>query len=513
MRSYSFPFLLLLLLTFSWTGAWASPASRFALGDPYLVLEEDSTKASLLNFGNPAGLVDLPTGNRIDLSANADYAANIEKFETSGNTTNPYAHVTPNGQTLPANAYFNQHGYYTQSLFNQYNRYYLDGFIFHPSEQWALQLRPLAGYTRSALDEDQPPSRLLNSGLGVNGALKIGSQWSLGAGVTYQTGQSDGWPDQQFSDILKTAFINHLDDLQTLSAKIGLIHRISAVFDDQDRLSMGVLVDGQQQAAGGDYYVLQSLTPTAHIQYQTLPWSIGWQSLYQYKSVMDIGLQIGYEENKDYYQWTSSLLGDQNTFGYSTRQNVFYDLTFRVRLPMVREDDLRFGVDFSNRDMGARYPSGKIIFDRPELSAKASPINTSASSITIDGAVVPYTGSLVFLSYYLGSSNSYQSGQIIDDYGFTNFTLGVQFKLWEWLMLRSAYINERQTTEVHLGGTTIFNRETGSFRFGVGYTSEDMEIDLAASVFRTQYMPVTNTILSDTFIRGMKGMLSLVYKY
>ncbi len=515
MRSYCLSLLLLLLLAFSWNAVWASPASRFAVGDPYLVLQEDSTKASLLNFGNPAGLVNLAPTTRIDLSGSLDYAMNIEKFETSGNTTNPYAHVTPEGQTLPANAYFMQHGYYTQALFNQYDRYYLDGIILHPSEAWALQLRPLAGYTRSALDEDLTPTRQLTGGMGIASAVKLGAYWSLGADVAYQDGKSDGWPkDELINDLLGASFINHLGDLRDLGARIGLIHQVTAVFDDQDRLSLGVLANGEQQTLEGDYYTLLSSDATAHIQHQTMPWSVDWQTLYQYKSVMDIGLQLGYEENKDYYQWTSTLSENQEPFVRSTLQNVFYDLSFRVRLPMVREDDLRFGVAFSNRDIGAQYPSGKIVFDAATPLGNSSPINTSASSISIETAVVPYTGSLIALKYFLGSSNSYQSGKVIDDYGFANFTLGMQFKLWEWLMLRSAYINERQTNEVKPdGAVTIFNRETGSFRFGVGYTTKHMDIDLAASVFRTQYMPVTNTSLSDTFIRGMDGMLSLVYKY
>jgi len=90
---------------------------------------------------------------------------------------------------------------------------------------------------------------------------------------------------------------------------------------------------------------LTSILVSDRIDGLAWPWKVQVQGLYNYHSVMDVGLVIGYQEQKHYQSLAWD--GSPATASYldSTLSNLDYALSFRVRLPMVREDDLRFGVN------------------------------------------------------------------------------------------------------------------------------------------------------------------------
>lgn len=508
----------------------ANQAARFALGDPALVLEFDSTRASILNFGNPAGLTDLPKKNRLDLSLDANYTAFRSKFNTWPRTSDEapgLVRITPDGTTLPANSWFTQNSYYLSSQLTNQDHYYLDGLIVHPSQELVIQFKP--GFTRNrfAIDEDESPFRTINGRLEINTAYQLSSFLSLGAGLGYGLGNQDGWLNETTAlDFFSLPLINLETQQQDIMVQLGAMGQIKELFDDEDRLLLGLHVQAHQWLNHGDYsfdpgtLIGVNENPIARINQTTMPWKVAVQSLYQFKTVMDIGLEIGYEEEKDYYDWTSDYFSDQSTFTYSSLNNIFYELSFRARLPMVREDDLRISVAFNNQGVNT-LPTGQLKLESPDTILTIPEIQTSSSGIAIETGVVPYQNSIIALKYHLGSSNSYQGESLIDDTGYADFTFAAQFELWEWLRLRGSYSNIRQSNEFTRtdDDKVIYSRETGVFRFGLGYHTSSFDIDLGTSFFRTLYSPAgwpylpNDTEIDEEYEQGLAGMLSVVYHY
>lgn len=527
----------------------ASSASLEALGNPLLVAEEESTLSSIFNLGNPAGLVFMPNQTRLDFNITADYMSDFHKFNTYPRKITAVAvpHIDPNGSTVAANSWYAQNSYLFSSRLNNEDDYQWSGLIFRPVNNVTVQLIPLANFNHHSYDEDLAPSRQVNGGLKARSALRLSNNLSLGAGVRYDSGKEDGWQKNVIESLISGSVTNQLLSYENMSAEFGTNWRSKNVFDDNDLLDVGFLVKATQTKITGDLTFDSRLIasvdndPMVSSTTTAIPWSASLLSAYRYKDVMDISLEYGYEEAKDYVNWTSGYYGSQDVFVANTLSNLFYELAFRVRLPMVREDDLRFGVAFNNKGFGNQYHTGLIQSDNPNQLERVADINTSSSSIAIETGFVPYDGSIISLKYHLGSSKSQQSKTIIDDYGYTEFALGAKFKLLDWLTLSSSYSNLRQSTEStegvfseelnvdSSGNTTYVNyvsynpviktQETNTLRFGVGVHTDTWDLGLSTAAYRITYSPTgwlyrpNNVEIDVEEIFGYSSMLSFVYRY
>lgn len=544
----------LVLLGLVGTRALADEATVQALGNAFLVLEDETTVLSLFNLGNPAGAAFRPSPNRLDLTlqggqrlASEEYTASpVDIVETilSSDTfclDNPadptgttvtvqkirtsYPNLDPNGNTLPAGMVFNRkRSTYTAGFLPVENLLY-QGVFVKPAELFTLQLIPLATF-RSLQTTDQSRQDDWQTGGGARASYQFLPNAAFGAGFT-GTALGVNTPQQ-------TA------ESQATGMEAGAAFRLAEVFDADDQLDVGAVFRGSLQT--------DRITGAAFPPYsqRSRPWLSEAHGVYSYKSLMDVSLQLGYLVKEDYREWPGQELLS------SALRNLEYNLQFRVRLPMASEDDLRFGIAFNNRGVEHAYPTGTLETLDPDTLALKPRIFTNSSSIGIGAAVVPAEGSIISLEYHLSSSLSKydQAEESLCDSGFTGFTLGVQYELLEGLTLRTHWADRRLTFQSRplelvrtdtitttSGSTTIESTVpawepssnlltqityTRSFGFGVGIEDGPLSVNVAAVYDLITHSPEGWTfedkprdlkIVNQDLMQNLTGLVSVTWLF
>lgn len=521
------------ILTLSPAHGFAWSGKVEALGQPTLVLEDETTAVSLFTLGNPAGLALLPPRNRLDTQIDFFQARRESQFIAGDAGTAGV--VSPAGTTLPAGQTLSSKTSRTLASINSNLAPGYGGYITWLNENWAVQMIPLGAYASNAGDGRFAGQENYSAGGQVRASGRITDSFSLGLGISAQAAHLAGWdgkwvvnpgtttltaskaegawdpanPDlDQFRlwqadpfGATLTAFRSHADwdGLNTL-AEAGAAYRWKGFVDEADQLDLGLrLQAGSSQVQSTHHLFSDPMSEnelpflgTAHSRYQ--PLDIQAQGVYNYKSQLTASLIAGYEGFSRYRSWEAGALGAQDEFLSARLKNLTYELGLRLRLPMIREDDLRFGVVFNNRGWGHPYPTGEMQTADPATLALGNIITTVSSGIGIGCAFIPAEGSLVSLEYRLGSSKTRQSGSILEDSGINQFSLGAQYQVLSWLYARAGFITRhlafQAADEVDLSNIQSRVIETNSLRFGVGIEQAPFRLDATLILQRVLHSPV-----------------------
>lgn len=508
-----------------------------ALGGASLVIDDDTTMLSLFNFGNPAGAAFLPRRNRLDLVATLGDRDRQAEFTTgpadvTGTTVDFF------GNTLAPLTPFSRQSKTLSSSFDDWGPTGYGGLLYWLNDGIVLQVLPQADASRLQSSENPEDSTLFFGGGSIRGAWTPNSVLAIGAGISGGGGRSHGWlqpdwtPDAEGnSPDPRTEY-----DIQeySLGGELGAGWHQAAVFDPKDALDIGVNLSCRRPAAdrldslhadlgGGGPVIFSSRT-----QSYALPAAIQLQGVYDYQSVMDIGLVTGYE-NERLYQ-SESVNGDPAQPYYLSQvlENLDYEFSLRVRLPMARENDLRFGIVFNNRGFGHPYPEGQLTRYLPDGAESEPVILTVSSSIGIGAAVVPIEDLLFTLEYFLGSSKSRQSNEIAANSGYNRFNIGAEYAILKGLFLRAGYNNIQVTYQPEQGDSSAQTSvltlltERNVFSFGLGVGDESWHADLTLIADRLTRSPQGWTMLDkpggitevnqDTE-SSLSGMLGFTWKF
>jgi hypothetical protein len=451
-----------------------------ALGNPVLVMEDETTVLSLFNFGNPAAAAFLPQKNRMDWLA----LVGNETREADFISNTPGATLTQKTSSLFA------------SLDDWKNTGY-GGLIYWLTPQGMIQVNPV-GHYQKAVSADTPDDVLGTGGGSFRTAWLLTDDLSAGASVTVQSGQEKGLNLEQpdpISNSLTPLASDETMDRNDVEVSAGMAWRINTLFDAKDRLDAGVQITGASLASQfqRDFPTLAgpSFQPHVTSKETDYPWSATLQSVYDYQNVLDASLVVAYQKSRQFISWESSAFNDRQTFVASELENWNYEVNLRVKLPMVHEDDLRFGIVFNNQPVGHPFPSGRL--STTDATGKQLPdIDTASSSIGIGMAFVPGEGSLITLQYELGSTLSRQAGVRVSDSGFTQASVGAQYCVIPGLYLRAGWVDQQVTFQSDPNFPPILTQivETDSLRFGVGVEKGALRIDLTAIGARTLHSPL-----------------------
>lgn len=452
-----------------------------ALGNAVLVLEDETTALTIYNLGNPAGAAYLPGHNRVDFLG--AYGQSNWDLEYVGNSVT--ANLTP-GQVYSRN---------TKSMFASADLWRgtgYGGYLAWLTPETVLQFIPLADYQKTMFSDRGDAWRIAAGGT-MRGAVRLTDALALGAGFTALPGQQEG-PAGQFADALMNtpgAISQAVDRSLRLQAQLGANYRMTSVFDPQDRFDLAVLVNAASLSQQLEQEFPGLVAGTAIDQKITrYPWEAAFQAIYDYHGVLDAGLVLGYQRDRVLRSWDSEFFGDRAVFGSGDRENWDYEASLRVRLPMAREDDLRFGIVFNNRTAGHPYPTGRLNPVSEDAFEARPVIDTAASSIGIGMAVVPAEGSVIALEYRIGSAVSKQQNLTLADTGYTSFSFGVQYQVIEPLYARLGFTSEQ--IKFQFGERPNFtNRltETDALRVGLGFASGPWRVDLTAIGSRNFHSP------------------------
>jgi hypothetical protein len=487
----------------------ADEATVQALGDTYLVLEDETTVLSLFNLGNPAGAAFLPHQNRLDASLRAGQTTEVSEFTTRperdffGNTLPTNA--DPFGNTLPPNTVFSyKEGRWSLQL-NQWDTAGYGGFLTWLTPDVVLQLDPQGGEKTISSTDNASGSKNYGAGGRVRGACLLGPDLSVGVGVTGWRGRTSSWAGGAFAEWLNgfsptsNVFSSAMDsDYRSLGAEVGAAARWAAVFAPDDLLTTGLTVTGGQQVDEHSLSLNELATGSGwfgRLVSTAWPFSFALHGVYNYRGVMDVGLETGYRTEEQSLSWDTNLpgLADRSGVLSGDVHNLLYGLSFRVRLPMIREDDLRFGVQFDNRGVGHPYPTGELQLINLANQRLAPVITTGSSAIGIGVSVVPAEDSIIALQYRLGSSKTRQAGILLANSGFNQFGLGGQYTIQEGLALRFGYTNERIAYEERLAPTMLLQTlitTTATLRAGIGISDGPLSFNLAVMLTRVTHSPM-----------------------
>ncbi len=520
--------------------AWAQDPVVEALGGASLVLEEETSKLNLFNLGNPAGMAFLPKQNRVDLTLSVAPRNRLAEFSTGAEGS--AGQFSPSGTTLtPSSVYTRQTQTWSYALEPRQEQSY-GGVLLSLSDAIALQLIPQAHYAYRYSTDSGATYREQSGGVDVRSSWLMQPNWSLGAGVKSGSSWEEGWTEPDWlptHDMNTPTFINDYRKTQMMyGAELGTMARFDAVFDNKDYMDVGVLFSGAYKTERM-LYTPDWLNAPSQAEYQgrTLPWHTHLQALYSFQSLLELALEAGYENQ----QWFRSLAADQavgeNEHLSQNLDNLDYALSFRVRLPMVRNDDLRFGVLFDNRGFEHPYATGRMAFLDDHGGHSQNSIETVSSSIGIGTAFVPAEGSIVAFEYRLGSSKSRQDGavpntsNILAKSGFTRFAFGVQYSLFDNLALRLGFSNQRVVYESESPTLRNSNNkpviitksvETSGLRFGLGLEEGPITLDLTCIYERVAHsssgwafedMPLTGASVSQDQDTRVITQLGITHRF
>lgn len=481
-----------------WASAiYADVATVEALGNARLVLEDETTTLSLFNVGNPAASVFLPAQDRLDLLAvyrqqnRATAFVTGNSYTASGNTSTASGVHDPFGNTLSPNTRYAFHSVRTvASLFDPSSlgvTSYYQGVLTRITPEIALQFIPLGTIDLSRVQQNDASRQDLDTQVGarVRGSILVQENASVGFGGLFSSGHrtnaGPAWPADALGATLP-ALEERVDERSKQSAlEVGGMWRQAAVFSGDDYLDLGLWGNAGRTWTTGDHalgpYWTSEFTPllTASSSEIATAMALNLAGVYKYKTIMDIGLLLGLVNEDKSLGWDSETLGHQEQALTYRLDNLRYQLSFRVRLPMVREDDLRFGILFTNDGLEGIFPTGRLLLT--DANYQALPVITTASSgIGIGAAFVPEEGSIIALEYRQGSSKSRQDTLIVSDTGVGRFALGAQYRVWEGWFARLGYTFERRANQVHgldsTGKDTVTVSQAtddSSLRLGVGW--------------------------------------------
>ena len=521
--------------------AEASPPAVEALGGATLVLEDETTVLSLFNLGNPAAAAFLPPQDRLDLLVRAEQGYSVAEFttcpldasiiiETDGNTL--YCNLDPFGNTLPPDTTYTSKTGSFFSSFNDWQNTGYGGYLAWLNQDIIFQILPQGFYHLISSSDEHSNSNTWAGGGKIRAAAKIFQSLALGAGFSYQDGRSsqEGGLIQldPFGSLMPGLKSEITSEDLSWGAELGAAWRHPAVFDPEDYLALGLSMRSQRNLVATtfafDTILFPGFASPSGLTYSTsLPWEIQLESIYHYKQDMDIGFVIAYREEKQYLSWESAFFPDQPELVTGAMSNLDYELSFRVRLPMIREDDLRFGVVFNNQGKGHSFPGGRLQTTDLATLALLPPIDTASSSIGIGTAFVPTEESIVAMEYRLGSTKSRQENDtgLLADSGFTNFAFGAQYQLVKNLFLRLGFTTQQLSYELE-DSMVIRTTNTATLRFGIGIKEGSFRADLAAAAERVTHSPegwtfkdkppALQAVDKDSTLR-MSGLLSLSWRY
>ncbi len=519
----------------------ATPPAVEALGGPTLVLEDETTVLSLFNFGNPAAAAFLPPQDRLDLLVRTEQGYSVAEFttrsldasvivETNGNTL--YCNLDPLGNTLPPDVtYTSKNGFFFSSL-NDWQSTGYGGYLAWLNQDIIFQILPQGFYHLNSSSDEFSNFSTWSGGGKIRAAGKIFQNLALGAGFSCRDGRSchasDRFQLDPFGSLMPGLKSEISSENLYLGAELGVAWRQPAVFDSEDQLALGLSIRGQRDFVSSTFSFDTALfsgsaSPAGLADSTSLPWEIQWESVYHYKQDMDIGLVIGYQEEKQYLSWESAFFQDQSEMVIAARSNLNYELSFRVRLPMIRKDDLRFGVVFNNHGTGHTFPAGRLQTTDLATLATLPLINTASSSIGIGTALVPLEGTIVAMEYRLGSTKSRQENEtgLLANSGLTTFAFGAQYQLVKNLFLRLGFTNQQLSYELE-DPMVIQATNTTSLRFGIGIKEGSFCADLGAAAARVTHSPEGWTFedkppdlqeVDKDATFHMSGLLSLSWHY
>lgn len=485
-------------------------------------------------------------------------------------------HLDAYGNSLYADAFGNPLDPYTlyarrsgtlRADLNDWGRTGYGGYLAWLTPETVLQVIPKGEGMRVRSAEQAGETSSLMGGGTVRGAWQAAPDLSFGAGATALSGHAQGWgqPDG-FADTVVGAIANtttsrsevflkylqadsdgrttnprayYLQNDQRFGAELGAVWRQLAILAPEDQLDLGLLLNVQRRVctydevlhAGG--FGLGSELSTLGRREEDQPLEARVQGVYTFRSVMDIALDAGVQSERLYRSLSADLAHSYGTSLAEARENLDYELSLRVRLPMAHEDDLRFGILFNNRGVGHPYPNGNWRQYLANGLYASDPMLTGSSSIGIATGIVPAEGSLVTLEYFLGSSKSRQSRDLVLSSGYNRFALGAQYQVVDGLTVRAGYRNLRtayQSNETRIARdangqllwdpitnaldpdtkTPVIDPETGfpypegyvwetvtltrsietsAIQFGVSLGDKPWRVDLALAAETTRYSP------------------------
>jgi hypothetical protein len=498
-----------------------------ALGNAVLVLEDETTKLTLYNLDNPAGLGFLPPTTRVDLMMEYDTQDRWTQF-TTGAPGSPGS-ITPQGTTLDAYTVYSRRWHTQQLLLDTWDNAHYGGLIAWVSPQVVFQVQPLGVIGSTTSLDPQTESSNNNRGARIASCVRLQPNFSLGAELVWQKKYTDfysswDWQPSNYELNQIPLGYNVQEHRDYYRITLGTAYRIDSWMDPKDQLDLGLRLRYAPEVRN---QTLTSATPSPQLdlQWHSRPWEIEGEGIYSYQSVMNIGLTIRYEGAQSQFEKEDGI--NPSIEKTLQQSNLDYALSIRVLLPMVRENDLRFGVLFSNLGYGHPYPSGSVqIFD-PTGSLPAD-IITVASGIGIGMAYVPEEGSVIALEYDLGSEKTREDKTIIADSGFTHFGLGAQYAIFPDLFLRLGLTSLHHSYESPIvlsdgSPSSLTNiQETNSIRLGAGWQEGSLKIDVTAIFDRTlnspngwtmRDKPISAYSVDQDMTQGIRGLVSVSWLY
>jgi hypothetical protein len=457
-------------------------------------------------LGNDAGLALLAPADQVDLTGQFGQRVQNQEFTTKpadqvvekipvkasyldaeGNTVNENYTLYPNldaqGNTLLPDTLFSwKNGILTAGLLPPEGAWQ-QGLFVSPVEKLFMQFVPTGSWQKLSSSDNNSSQSSAQAGGVLRGAYQALPNFAVGGGFI----GSQAWSQTSLGD----------QSTQVYGGEAGLAYRWPEIFTQEDHLDLGLALKGSVLTA----------SPLDQFTERSRPATAALHGVYWYKSVMDVSLQLGFNYEDRFLSGSGPEL-----LTYSLR-NPDYIVNFRVRLPMVREDDLRFGVTFNNTGVGNIYPTGTLSqLDLATLKMQPD-ILTASSGIGIGAGVVPDEGSIIALQYSLGSSKSRDQGSraILANTGYSAFTFSSQLRIMPGLFLRAAFVDKNLRSEsLHYRAAELTTYKTDgtiniayrtdaylvskitytrSFRLGVGIENGPWQLSLSAEIDNITYSP------------------------
>ena len=486
-------------------------AAITALGRTVLVMEEDATRLTLFNGGNPAGLALLPDPNRLDVTVYAFQRERRAEFSPGlaydPNPARPEfekdrSTLDPHGNTLVPESIVTRQ---RRSLSFGLTGSDIGGYgviIARLAEGWTLQSdrhsRVEEAWSTQYTGRDWDAS----GGGRLRAAVKAFPGLAFGAGFGFSDRHAKYHTSPDLSAETATSMYPY-DTLlalrsQGLTAETGAALRLPSVFEEDDYLDLGVTLNAAREETRADAWIPSTafgVEPSArHDLVRDEPWRARFQGVYQYEGRMDVGLTLDYLEDR-VFRSLATTSEETPEYLASRRRDWDYEIGIRLRIPMVREEDLRFGVTFSNQAEGHFYPTGRTQDYAPDGRPDGPPMDTLASSIGIGTAFVPGPGSLIALEYRLGSTKSREGSVQVAKSGFSRFGFGAQYALFKRFFLRLGFSNRLVDHEINqeIGGEIVLLRrseEIQDYTLGLGLEEGPWRIDAAATFERVLHSPL-----------------------
>lgn len=502
--------------------SWAQDAVVQGLGQATLAIEEDNTRLNLFNLGNPAGAAFVAKKNRMDLSFTLEPHQRIAEFATGadGSGTN----VDPFGNSLTPSTIYTRQSLAWISGLNQDQPGGYGGALLSLNDEVTLQLIPEGSFTQRTSTDSGNTFREQSGGGTIRSSWLLDPHMALGAGISGSAAWESGWQEPDWRPGITdwpSLFLNYQRTAGAFGAEFGAVCRTESLFDAQDFLDLGVLARGERQNERTLFQPtdLAGALPNSQFDGRTLPWQAEFEGVYSFQSVMEVALVAGYRNQQWFHSLAEDGLPGEADHLSMNLDNLDYELSFRVRLPMVHNDDLRFGVAFNNRGFDHPYPTGRLLLLGTDGLYTQPLIETVSSSIGIGVAFVPAERSLITMEYHLGSSKSRQDqpfgalpdAEIIADSGFTRVAFGAQYALIENLVLRLGFSSLKISYQSH--GTTVDRAtekaslithatEVAGLSFGLGLDEGPFTFDLTVKGERTLNSPPGWTMLDKPVTTG-----------